>query len=228
VKLSGAAGCCQSAIGAEGFLVVAIIVGCPGCHLARGKTLATVWASHLPPGAYRAIKATLPAGSVVYPPERNARLVGCSKRSNLPPYTGFEHFERIEQRTKGPRGHGGGETPFAPSPSGDICDDWSERVGELFSRPCPDGVRVEWWARACRGAQRFAQQWADQAMHLGWTFDELFVFCEPFANVSRQGGAWFVGDSTVTAVTGDAITLRTTSGATTRIYRKHPNERPRR
>jgi hypothetical protein len=140
----------------------------------------------------------------------------------------FEHFERIEQRTKGPRGHGGGETPFAPSPSGDICDDWSERVGELFSRPCPDGVRVEWWARACRGAQRFAQQWADQAMHLGWTFDELFVFCEPFANVSRQGGAWFVGDSTVTAVTGDAITLRTTSGATTRIYRKHPNERPRR
>jgi hypothetical protein len=103
VKLSGAAGCCQSAIGAEGFLVVAIIVGCPGCHLARGKTLATVWASHLPPGAYRAIKATLPAGSVVYPPERNARLVGCSKRSNLPPYTGFEHFERIEQRTEAAR-----------------------------------------------------------------------------------------------------------------------------
>jgi hypothetical protein len=55
----------------------------------------------------------------------------------------FEHFERIEQRTEGPRGHDGGETPFAPSPTGDICDEWRERVRRLLSRSCPDGVRVE-------------------------------------------------------------------------------------
>jgi hypothetical protein len=129
----------------------------------------------------------------------------------------FEHFERIEQRTEAAARHA--------SLSGDICDEWRDRVGQLLSRPCPDGVRVEWWARACRGAQRFAQQRADQAMRLGWTFDELFAFAEPFANVSRQGAAWFVGDSTVTAVTADAITLRTRSGATTRIYRKSTPER---
>ena len=57
-------------------------------------------------------------------------------------------------------------------------------------------------------------------MSLGWTFDELFALAEPFANVSLQGAAWFVGDSTVTAVTADAITLRTEGGATQRIYRK--------
>jgi hypothetical protein len=65
-------------------------------------------------------------------------------------------------------------------------------------------------------------------MRLGWTFDELFVLCEPFANVSLQGAAWFVGESAVTAVTADAITLRTSSGATTRIHRAYPIERPRR
>jgi hypothetical protein len=42
---------------------------------------------------------------------------------------------------------------------------------------------------------------------LGWTFDELFALAEPFANPSLQGAAWFVGDSTVTVITGDAIEL---------------------
>jgi hypothetical protein len=57
-------------------------------------------------------------------------------------------------------------------------------------------------------------------MSLGWTFDKLFALVEPFANMSLQGAAWFVGDSTVTAVTADAITLRTEGGGTQRIYRK--------
>ena len=49
-------------------------------------------------------------------------------------------------------------------------------------------------------------------MSLGWSFDDLFAFAEPFANMSLQGAAWFVGDSTVTAVTTDAITLRIEDG----------------
>ena len=57
-------------------------------------------------------------------------------------------------------------------------------------------------------------------MQLGWTSDELFAFDEPFANVSRQGAAWFIGDSTVTAVTADAITLRTATWVIQRVYRK--------
>ena len=64
------------------------------------------------------------------------------------------------------------------------------------------------------GVQQFARVWAANAMSLGWAFDELFAFAEPFANVSLQGAAWFVGGSTVTAVTADTITLRTERGAT--------------
>jgi hypothetical protein len=59
-----------------------------------------------------------------------------------------------------------------------------------------------------------------KAMSLGWDYEDLFALVEPFANVSLQGAAWFVGDKTVTAVTADAITLRTTAGAIQRVYRK--------
>jgi hypothetical protein len=102
-------------------------------------------------------------------------------------------------------------------------DSWSERLYEVLSRPCPDDTSIERWACACRGVQEFERGWAANARSLGWTFDELFALAEPFANVSLQGATWFVGDSTVTAVTGDTITLRTEGGATQRIYRKpHP------
>ena len=67
---------------------------------------------------------------------------------------------------------------------------------------------------------RFAEEWGARALALGWTEDELFALAEPFARVDLQGGAWFVGGSTVVAATADAITLRTESGATLRIYRR--------
>jgi hypothetical protein len=59
-----------------------------------------------------------------------------------------------------------------------------------------------------------------KAKSLGWTFEDLFALREPFANFSIQGAAWFVGDSAVTAITSDTITLRTEGGAMQRIYRK--------
>jgi hypothetical protein len=97
---------------------------------------------------------------------------------------------------------------------------WRSRLRELPSTPCPHGFPPQRWPVLRDGAERFAQQWATNAVSLGWTFGELFDLVEPFANVSIQGAAWFVGDSTVTAVTTDAITLQTESGAIQRIYRK--------
>jgi hypothetical protein len=102
-----------------------------------------------------------------------------------------------------------------------------KRVQELNSYPCPEGFSPERWERLREGAARFAEEWAEKALSLGWSEGELFASSEPFANVSRQGAAWFVGDSTVTAVTADAITLRRTSGATTRIYRESARVRER-
>ena len=73
--------------------------------------------------------------------------------------------------------------------------------------------------RLQEGAARFAEQWGGRAMALGWTEAELFAVAEPFARVDIQGAAWFIGGSQVAAVTADAITLRTGSGALLRLYR---------
>jgi len=109
---------------------------------------------------------------------------------NQPPASAFEHFERIEHPIEG-----------------------------MLSRPCLDGVSPERWQRAREGAKRFADEWAEKAMSLGWTLDELFTLAEPFARVDLQGAAWFIGDAAVVAISADAITLRTASGAMQRIYR---------
>jgi hypothetical protein len=97
---------------------------------------------------------------------------------------------------------------------------WRSRLYELPAAPCPHGFPPRRWPVMRDGAEHFAHQWGGKAMDLGWTFDELFALAEPFANVSPQGAAWFIGDSTVTAVTADAITVRTEGGATQRIYRR--------
>ena len=43
-----------------------------------------------------------------------------------------------------------------------------ERIEAQLSRPCPDDLSPERWERAQAGAVQFAEQWAAQAMHLGW------------------------------------------------------------
>ena len=99
-----------------------------------------------------------------------------------------------------------------------------ERVQQLNSYPCPEGFSPERWERLRESAVRFAAEWADKALSLGWTHDEIFAVGAPFANVSRRGVAWLIADSTATAVTADAITLRRTSGSVTRIYREIDRE----
>jgi hypothetical protein len=97
---------------------------------------------------------------------------------------------------------------------------WRARLRELPSTPCPDPLSPDRRTIILDGVERFARDWAVKAMSLGWTLEDLFALREPFANVAIQGGAWFIGPSTVTAVTADAITLRTESGAILRAYRK--------
>jgi hypothetical protein len=131
---------------------------------------------------------------------------------------------RRERLSTVPVGHLRDSGTFRTAGTPDRCsvaipESVEKRVEELSSYHCPEGFPPERWGRLRAGALRFAAEWGDKALSLGWTDDELFGVVEPFANVSRQGAAWFVGDSTVTAVTADAITLRRTSGSVTRIYR---------
>jgi hypothetical protein len=100
-------------------------------------------------------------------------------------------------------------------------DSLPPNLRKLISGASPEGFPPQRWTVLCNGVEQFARQWAAKSLSLGWTFDELFALREPFANVSLQGAAWYIGDSTVTAVTADSITLRTQGGATQRAYRKN-------
>jgi hypothetical protein len=101
-----------------------------------------------------------------------------------------------------------------------VISDLRPTVEALRSRPCPDGTTPGRFERLRQAALRFAVEYAPEAVQLGWSLDELFAIAEPFARVDLQGAAWFIGDATVVEVTAAAITLRRSSGSTTRIYRK--------
>jgi hypothetical protein len=123
-----------------------------------------------------------------------------------------------------PRGSGTNGTPGTHGTNGTNGTGATEGTpGKgLHSYPCPDGLSLERWEPLRQGAVRFAEEWAGNALSLGWTHKELFAIAGPFARVDLQGAAWFIGDATVTAMTADTITLRTVSGATQRIYRRSP------
>jgi hypothetical protein len=94
------------------------------------------------------------------------------------------------------------------------------RLEELAALPCPADLQPARWEGIRTGALRFAERWASQALALGWASEELFGLHEPFANYSRQGGAWFIGDATIVGVTTAAITVRTKGGSIQRVYRR--------
>ena len=93
-------------------------------------------------------------------------------------------------------------------------------IETLRSHPCPADFPPERFERQRQGALQFAVEWAGEAVKAGWTHDELFALAEPFANLSRQGAAWFIGAATVTGVSAAAINIQTLSGETQRIYRR--------
>jgi hypothetical protein len=101
-----------------------------------------------------------------------------------------------------------------------VVSDLRPSIQALRSRPCPDGATPDGFELLRQGALRFAVEYAPEAVRLGWSLDELFALSEPFARVDLRGAAWFIGDATVIDVTAAAITLRRSSGSTTRIYRK--------
>jgi hypothetical protein len=124
----------------------------------------------------------------------------------------------------------GGELPkLSKAPSDSFRSSSSRRISrtddagrleELAALPCPNDLQPGRWAVIRDGARRFAREWASPALALGWSHEELFELHEPFANCSRQGAAWFVGDATSVGVTPDAITTRTRGGAIQRVYRR--------
>ena len=82
------------------------------------------------------------------------------------------------------------------------------------------------WHAVVDDARRFADRWHHVAIGHGWTIEQLYGLhpVAPWRNLASMGAAWLVASrrDQVIDVDRDAVTLRTRSGATLRIYRRAP------
>jgi hypothetical protein len=86
------------------------------------------------------------------------------------------------------------------------------------------------WHAIVAEVRRLADRWHHAAVSHGWTIEELYPLhaVSPFNRLDQMDAFWVAarrGDQ-VTAVDHVAITLKTRSGATLRIYRHAPQSRP--
>jgi hypothetical protein len=77
------------------------------------------------------------------------------------------------------------------------------------------------WAIAVEGAERFLLDgWALKAVELGWSVAELYNVPSLWSQIHLTGVALLVGDRKVVAVTADAITIETDTGARLKFRRR--------
>jgi hypothetical protein len=79
------------------------------------------------------------------------------------------------------------------------------------------------WPRRIAAARELAAQWGAQARRLGWRDVDLFGLqpAQPATRRDGRGLAWCLGDGErVTAITADAATIETGTGARLRFYRE--------
>ena len=85
----------------------------------------------------------------------------------------------------------------------------------------PDDVSDAQWGVAMRGLRTFlAMGGADEALRLGWPYEELFEVPPLWSRVDLCGTALLIGDREVMEVSPTAIKIRTASGETQSFYRK--------
>ena len=91
-----------------------------------------------------------------------------------------------------------------------------------FAATRPPDIAEDRWQAALRGLQDFvAGGWAEKAEAAGWSKDELYRAPELWARVDLCGAALAIGDNEVIGVTPTEIKVKTRSGATLSLYRRH-------
>lgn len=122
-------------------------------------------------------------------------------------------------------------SPASPDPErtaimeadGGLCRYWAERLAALHPDRPPSGVSPRRWGEALDAALQLVEQWGPQLAAFNWSELDLFgaLPAAPAHAIDCQGAAWLLRAShRVIAVTPDALTLRTPSGAVQRIRRR--------
>ena len=109
-----------------------------------------------------------------------------------------------------------------PSPcSTSVPREWADGIALLrpMSRPCD--VPPRRWKQFKADSLSFTKNWASTATAMGWEAVDLWG-CHPeapFARIDYAGLLWLLNGDDVAAMTEDAATIRTRSGAT-QTYRR--------
>jgi hypothetical protein len=98
----------------------------------------------------------------------------------------------------------------------------AEPFARLLCGAPPRGFEPHRWARVVEGASIFAEQWADQALRLGWSAEDVFGLDDiaPATRYDRKGLAWFLADGRrVIALDAGGADIETDRGVRQRFYR---------
>lgn len=106
---------------------------------------------------------------------------------------------------------------------------WREGYALLCSKPCPDDYRPVEWRQLINDTTAFMATWASQCSKLGWTLNDVFGV-NPRSPVTRHDCAGLLPllkGCKIVALTAEAATLETATGARQRYYRRlHETSEP--
>lgn len=101
--------------------------------------------------------------------------------------------------------------------------DWAEPFAKLLRGSPPGYFSPTRWANVVAGATIFADEWATQALRLGWSAEEVFGLDDvaPAARHDRKGLAWSLSDGKrIAAIDQRGADILTGQGSKQRFYRR--------
>ena len=98
---------------------------------------------------------------------------------------------------------------------GGLPREWAEGVARLHIMPRPPNVPIRRWDQFIDDAARFADRWGAKAAALGWEPVDLWG-ChpdQPYQRFDALGLVWLLNGNGLAALSPDAATIRTRTGA---------------
>jgi TubC N-terminal docking domain len=129
------------------------------------------------------------------------------------------HKEEVIDHLQHARGSDPGKQPAAPKEGGAVPGEalaaWSEGVALLRGMTAPRTYPAHAWQQLISDAERFLEEWAQQAAALGWPAWELFG-CHrraPWGRIDGMGLVLLLHGDPLAALTATEAVIRRPSGA---------------
>jgi TubC N-terminal docking domain len=142
----------------------------------------------------------------------------------------IEHLQHARQPKLGPPA----TSPLTDCtvPPVEVVASWAAGVARLATMPLPRSYPANAWQQLITDAERFLDDWAQQAAALGWPSWELFGCHQraPWGRIQGMGLVLLLRADEIAALTATEAVIRTRTGALQTYRRKssdplHPAER---